>query len=219
MKYADFFLSVTDKGRFERIWVGELHHPVRAPIHWQNFMMPESWKLKEVGRVVSPFTFDYAIVVRTDVQPFWWIVIAIQLKIEKFMKRAKIVSLQILWKFGLFKLSTDCIYPSYANVAWDDIAFKYFLMGIVLIFFSIFVPGFDKLIVALNGIWLLILVRVRCLDLIEERERTTQLIKLEAICRLHHFFTPSPDVVYRYEHGLMSTEELHEEIRRSQPPV
>jgi hypothetical protein len=122
--------------------------------------------------------------------------------------------LRFFWAIGLLKLDrTNNNYFTYADLDLSDIAVKYFLLAIILLIEAIFAPGLCRPIALIVGSFLLDRARRRCVYLVYQRNRRLRLIELEAFCHTCNFTAP-PALVYCYEHGLISRDQLHEEVRR-----
>lgn len=112
MKFAElrFF---RENGKTHIYWEGDPHLPLRIGeeyfiytyLHKIALPLPWSFKIITEDRTVPP----YAILVRTDIQPLWWIAVAVQYELEKVLQRLNYIVLEVFYKLGLLRLEHGAI--------------------------------------------------------------------------------------------------------------
>lgn len=89
MKFAEINSTVEGAAR-EYQWEGESHWPIKIDYFVHDYVHkpipPYPWPVKIVAKNVHWFP-PYVVAVRTDVQPFWWIAVAVQYRFERLLKR------------------------------------------------------------------------------------------------------------------------------------
>lgn len=108
MKFAQLNYSVKD-GEMQYHWEGELHLPLKlgeeyfAHCYFHKCLPPYPWPIKIVAENVRWFP-PYVVAVRTDIQPFWWIVVAVQYELEQIIRRLNRAALEVVYLLGMMDL-------------------------------------------------------------------------------------------------------------------
>lgn len=107
MKYATLFYHAKNE-RVTYEWQGDPLAPIQLGEKYffckrKGIPLPHPWSLKiirEDKRCISP----KAIAVRTDIQPLWWMAVAIQYELEDTLTRINWAILGLTWRMGLLDL-------------------------------------------------------------------------------------------------------------------
>lgn len=121
MKYAQLIYSVkNDKTTYQ--WDGEAHLPINLgeqyfihTIFKQPFPYPWTFKIIEIDKFAIP---PRCIAVRTDIQPFWWIVVLAQYRLERHWTETEAEIFKCLYLLGLMEIELGQI-PSWKDFKFD----------------------------------------------------------------------------------------------------
>lgn len=107
MEFARLGYFVKDNKRVEYSWEGEAHLPVKLDdeyffhMHLHKQPPPYPWNLRVIAKEYYP---PQAIAVRTDIQPYWWIVVAFQYHLEETVKTVNRSILSCAYRLKLMDL-------------------------------------------------------------------------------------------------------------------
>jgi hypothetical protein len=113
------------------------------------------WKLKIIKEISAYDDFRYgfrqvAIAVRTDAQPFWWIVVKARLEKEERMRELRRDIFSAFWKAGLLG-TPEYEEPRFSHIRWRDEFF--FNLLLAAWFLALDIWSFDILTTFFIGWW------------------------------------------------------------------
>jgi hypothetical protein len=108
MKYAELRPAIDSDGQVRYTWHGEAHLPIKLgeEYFWANYCnqpLPYSFPFKVIV-AHSHLRPPSAIAVRTDVQPLWWIFVAVRYELEQIAERLNEYAMFLVWRTGFMDL-------------------------------------------------------------------------------------------------------------------